>query len=184
MMGLKADFMKPHLLEDDLPECSAQVSEEDDVDDGITVRVHGAHLLKDDLPECSAKVPVEDGVDDGVERRVHVAQPEGQLEGPARDGAGGAQGTQDVHDEEGKPACDEGTHDQTQDQRRPLLLLPRQASLLLLWVSRLGGGDPAHVDEFSLGLGELLPQQWLAQTQPQRLHHRAPGGGRGGQGHS
>lgn len=95
-------------------------------------------LFEEDSPERSSEVLIEDGVYDRIEGRVHVAQPEGDGEGEVRNGAGGAaDGVEDVQEEEGEPTGDERTHDEAEDERRSLLLFPRQPPLFSLWISNL-----------------------------------------------
>lgn len=128
--------------------------------------------FEQDAAKRTPEVLVEHGVDDGVEHRVHVAQPEGDGEGLLRDVAEGAEGREDVEQEEGQPARNERAHDEPQDERGPLLLLARQPPLLPLRVALdrprrlhhlhdglLSARDAAHVDDLPLRLGGGAPAE-------------------------
>lgn len=97
-----------------------------------------AHISQTSLeqypPERSSEVLVEDGVNDRVQRRIHVPQPEGGRECEPR--YLNLQ-SEYVHEKERQPACDERPHNQPQDQRRSLFLLPRDSPLLPLGIPRL-----------------------------------------------
>jgi len=69
-----------------------------------------------------------------IESRVHVSEPKGDGEPPGGDTAR-TEGVKDVEEEEWEPTEDEAAHDQAQDQRRTLLLLPGNTTLLPLWIT-------------------------------------------------
>lgn len=89
--------------------------------------------LEQDSSESPSEVLIEDGVDDRIERRIHVPQPEGRREGDTWDVVGQSQ---DVHEEEGQPAGDERTHDETQDESSAFFFFSRDSPLFPFWVSR------------------------------------------------
>jgi hypothetical protein len=139
--------------------------------------------LEQDPPERPAEVLVEDGVDDGIEGRVHVPQPEGRREGDARNVT---DQSQDVHEEEGQPAGDEGAHDQTEDQGGSLLLLPGDPPLLALGIPRLLHTRHLLLDDVLLAgarlvfggpsvFGRFPTENRLAQSQFQWFHDRTTG---------
>lgn len=88
--------------------------------------------FEEDASESAPEVLVENGVDDWVQRGVHVAQPEDEGEGARRDDTRLTDRYQDIEEEEGEPACDEGAHDEPKDECRALFLLPRQTPLFPL----------------------------------------------------
>lgn len=89
-------------------------------------------------PEAAPEVLVEYRIDDRVDGRVHVAQPEGDGESLRRYVAHGTQWRQYVHEEERKPTGDERAHDEAENERSALLLLPGDTPLLALRVPGLG----------------------------------------------
>lgn len=94
-------------------------------------------LFEQDASKRSAKVLIEDCVDDRIEGGIHVSEPEGNGETPRSHVARRTQRLQDVQEEKGQPAENEGAHDQAENQCRSLLLFSRDSPLLPLRISHL-----------------------------------------------
>ena len=99
---------------------------------GLEVRGGGASTLaREQVPQSVVVVLVEGRVDERVEERVGVAQPEEDALPDGRD-VTGAEGHDELRDEEGDPAQDEDPDEDAHHEGRLLLLLlaPRVAVCL------------------------------------------------------